>query len=72
MQTATRQTFNGYMHRMIHNSYQSGKKKQFYRYIKSLRSDRAGIPPLLKDNQTFTDSQDKANILNHYFCSVFI
>ena len=36
-----------------------------------MRSDRAGIPPLLKDDQTFTDSQDKANILNHYFCSVF-
>ena len=71
MQTATRQAFNGYMHRMINNSYQNGKKKQFYGYIKSLRSDRAGIPPLLKDDQTFTDSQDKANILNHYFCSVF-
>ena len=56
---------------MINNSYQSSKKKQFYRYIKSLHSDRAGIPPLLKDDQTFTDSQDKANILNHYFCSVF-
>ena len=36
-----------------------------------MHSNRAGIPPLLKDDQTFTDSQDKANILNHYFCSVF-
>ena len=62
MQAVTRQAFNGYMYRND-PQYQSGIKKQFYRYIKSLRSDCAGIPPLLKDDQTFTDSQ--------YFCTVF-
>ena len=71
MQTATRQAFNGYMHTMIPNSYRSGTKKKFHRYIKLLRSDCVGIPPLFKDDQTFTDSQDKADILNDYFCTVF-
>ena len=60
------------MYKIIHNSYQNGKKKSFYRYIKSLRSDCSSIPSLQKKgDQTFTDSQVKANILNDYFCTVF-
>jgi len=71
MQAATRHAFNGYMHKMIHNSYQDGKKNRFCRYIKSLRSDCSSIPSLQKGDQTFTDSQVKANILNDYFSTVF-
>ena len=53
---------------MIHNSFQTGKMKKFYRYINSLRSDCSSLQ---KGDQTFAGSQDKANILNEYFSTVF-
>ena len=36
MQQLTRQAFNKYMYRLIHNSYVNGKRKRFYKHIKSL------------------------------------
>ena len=71
MQQLTRQAFNKYMYRLIHNSYVNGKRKRFYKHIKSLRSDHCGIPSLQKDDHTYTEGYAKAKILNDYFCSVF-
>ena len=71
MQQVTRQAFNKYMCSLIHNSYVNGKRKRFYKHIKSLRSDHCGIPSLHKDSITHTEGHAKAKILNDYFYSVF-
>ena len=42
--------------------------KRFWKYIKSLRKDCVGIPSLTTDG---VKSEDKADILNHQFSSVF-
>ena len=41
-------------------------------YIKSKRKDHCGVGPLKQGFTTYTDSLEKANILNQYFSSVFI
>ena len=46
--------------------------KRFWKYIKSLRKDCVGIPPLTTDGVTTSKSEDKADILNRQFYSVFI
>ena len=71
MQKITRQGFNKYMYKLIQNSYENGKRKRFYKHIKSLRSDHCGIPSLQKDGLTHTEEYANAKILNDYFCSVF-
>ena len=71
MQKECRKAFNEYMSDIIHESYESGKKKKLFNYIKSLRTDHCGIDTLQKDGVLYSDSQDKANILNHYFSTVF-
>ena len=45
--------------------------KRFWKYIKSLRKDHVGVPPLTTDGVTTSKSKDKADILNHQFYSVF-
>jgi hypothetical protein len=46
--------------------------KRFWSYIKSKRQEPAGISPLLdKDEFLHSDSQIKAEILNHQFQSVY-
>ena len=39
--------------------------------IKSLRTDFCGVDTLQKDGTLYFDDQDKANVLNHYFSTVF-
>ena len=56
---------------MIHEPYENGKKKNFFRYVKSLRVDRCEVPVLIKDKIKHTTNQAKANVLNHHFSSVF-
>jgi len=46
-------------------------KKKFWKYIKTLRKDSTGIPPLRLKNQLITDAQEKADALNDQFYSVF-
>ena len=48
MQRETRHAFNQYMYKTVHTPYENGKRKRFYKYIKSLRSDHTGIPSLEK------------------------
>jgi len=55
---------------MINESCQSGHKRHFYRFVKSLRKDPCGVHTLVKDGMTYDTNLDKANILNHFY-SVF-
>lgn len=41
-------------------------------YIKSKKVDYCGVAPLRHNDRTYTDSKDKASMLNDYFASVFI
>ena len=41
-------------------------------YIKSKKTDYCGIAPLQQNGTTYTDSKDKATILNNYFASIFV
>ena len=69
MQKECRKAYNDYMHQMIYDPYQSGRKKKFFQHVKSLRRDPGGIPMLEKEGKMYST---KANILNEYFYSVII
>ena len=71
MQKECRKAYNDYMHQMIYDSYQSGRKKKFFQHVKSLRRDTGGIPMLEKEGKMYSTDLAKANILNEYFYSVF-
>ena len=45
--------------------------KRFWKYVKSQRQDKIGVPPIKVNNTFYNSSKDKANILNNYFKSVF-
>ena len=68
MQKECCKVFDEYMSDIIHESQENGKTKKFLSYIKSLRT---GVNILQKDGMLYCDSQDKANVLNHYFSVVF-
>ena len=40
-------------------------------YIKNKKVDYCGVAPLQYNDTSYTDSKDKASILNNYFMSVF-
>ena len=45
--------------------------KKFWRYIKKLRKDQVGVPPLSINNTTLQNPKEKAEALNNQFYSVF-
>ena len=45
--------------------------REFYRFIKSKKTENLGIPDLSSGTQTFSSDSEKAECLNNYFCSVF-
>ena len=47
------------------------KHKNLFSYIKSIRTENSGVAPLKSDGILVTDTQEKANILNNQFQSVF-
>ena len=71
MQKECHKAFNEYMSDIIHESHENVKKKKLFRNIKSLRTDYCGVDTLQKDGVVYSDNQDKANVLNHYFSTVF-
>jgi len=71
MQKECRSTYNEYMSDIIHESYETGKKKKLFSYIKSLRSDYCGVPTLKVNDTSYSDNLTKANLLNKQFSSVF-
>ena len=72
MQKECRKAHNNYMHKIIYEPYQNGRKKKFFQHIKSLRRESKEIPTLEKDGRECSTDFAKANILNEYFYSVFI
>ena len=55
------------MSNIIHESYENGKRKNFFSYIKSLRTDFCGVDTLQKDNVLHSNNQDKANVTSQQF-----
>jgi hypothetical protein len=47
------------------------KPKNLFSYIKNTRSDNSGVAPLRKEGKLITETEEKANILNQQFQSVF-
>jgi len=56
-----------------HNNLFDGNNanKNFWKYVKTLWKDNTGIPPLRSDDQLLIDTQEKADILNEQFYSIF-
>ena len=55
----------------LFNESEKSNHKNFWKYIKNIRKDQHGIPPLNDNGNTSNSSQEKANILNNKFQSVF-
>ena len=49
----------------------SGHKRQFWKYIRTMKKSTSSIPTLMSDGYTLTNAKDKATALNSYFQSVF-
>ena len=60
-----------YVNEVIGGSSKDGDGKAFWNNIKLNRTDSIGVPPLKVDNKVVDSNQDKANILNKHFQSVF-
>lgn len=48
-----------------------GPTKNFWAYIKSLRTDSVGVSPLMENGKLITDAKEQAELLNRQFQSVF-
>ena len=48
-----------------------GSNKGLWRYLKSTRKDTCGVSTLVSDGRIASDAQDKADMLNNQFSSVF-
>ena len=70
MQTECRKAYDGYIASSFTTS-SPAKSKRLWSYFKSKRKDYCGLGPLQHGPTTYTDSLEKANVLNQYFSSVF-
>ena len=70
VQKECHKTYNEYIASSFTTSSPT-QSKRLWSYIKSKRKDNCGIGPLRQGSNTYTDSLEKANILNQYFSSVF-
>ena len=68
---AVRRARWSYVNDILQLSLDSGDSKPFWKYIKSQRQDSVGVSPLKSGGRLFSDSLDKAEILNTQFISVF-
>ena len=71
MQKECRKACKSYLDKTLFDPFMSSKKKNFFRYIKSMRRDNYGIPTLQKNGITYSSDVDKAEVLNKNFASVF-
>ena len=60
------------MNKTIFNPFKNGRKKNLFRYVKSLRRNNTGIPTLYNNGTPYSTNEAKANILNQYFATVFV
>ena len=60
-----------YINNILQTSLDEGNTKPFWRHIYSQRMERSGVAPLKEKGTLFSGSQDKAEILNRQFTSVF-
>ena len=72
MQRECRKAYNYYMNKTIFNPFENGRKKNLFRYVKSLRRDNTGIPTLYNNGTAYSTNEAKANALNQYFATVFV
>ena len=70
-QRECRKAYNTYVESLIDGNNVS---KKMWSYIKSKKTDycTCGIAPLQQNGTTYTDSKDKATILNNYFASIVV
>ena len=61
--------YSDYLNKMFSSDMPSNR--EFYRFIKSKKTENLGIPDLSSGTQTFSSDSEKAECLNNYFCSVF-
>ena len=45
------------------------KIKKLYSYVKSMKSDSSGVAPLKQDGVSYSEAQDKAELLNSQLSS---
>ena len=69
VQKECRNAHTNYLANSLNNS--SGSKR-LWSYIKGKKKDQTGVASMCYNDQVYIDDQDKANILNQYFSSVFI
>ena len=71
-QKKCKEAFSNYISTVICETDESRQtNKKFWSYVKSLKRDSTGVAPLKKEGITFSDSKNKAEILNQQFASVF-
>ena len=71
MQKECRKAHKSYLDKTLFDPFMSSKKKNFFRYIKSMCRDNYGIHTLQKNGVTYSSDVDKAEVLNKHFASVF-
>ena len=59
-----------YRSRILDTSF-SGHKRQFWKYIRTMKKNTSSIPTLISNGFILTNAKDKATVLNSYFQSVF-
>ena len=66
-QLTNRKAYQSYIKTLV------GEKsdKKLWNFIKSKKCDLVGVAPLERGTEIASESVDKANVLNDYFCSVF-
>ena len=69
-QKECRKAYNNYIASSISTSLPT-QSKRLRSYIKSKRKDHCGVGPLKVGSTTYTDSTERANVLNQYFSSIF-
>ena len=68
---AIRSARNHHINSILSKSLEENNSKPFWKFVKSRKQDNVGVSPLLDNGTLFHKSQDKAEILNKQFCSVF-
>ena len=70
MQKECRQAHNRFLCEIFDPDSNRGYKN-LWSYVKCKRRDQVTIPPLVVNNSTISESQEKANVINQQFSSVF-